>query len=228
MALDATHYVSETELDDEGLTASVFGSSVRRERLVKAAARLVDLYCRHWFYDRTYAEGTELYLSGKGKPYLLLPAPIISVERIEVDWSDLNDWDEVDPTTYRLFDQDNDWQNPKIARIFGNLNPVIHDQTRLPEWPKGKRNIRVRCHLGMTVLEAPEAIKQAVMRIAYHDAELISDRYAEEARALRTGGVETKRVRERSITYRDRLLNGMLTGDPLVDNALTQWRRAIA
>jgi len=226
MALDATHYVTEADLDAEGLTEALMGGATRREDLTSNAARMVDQFCRHWFYDRTYGVGTELYLDGRDRAVLHLPAPIVSVEKVEIDTTGLLNWGEVTLDQLRLYDSDTDWQNPKIVRVRGGSNPLTEGTE--PIFQKGARNVRIQCHLGMRVLGAPEAIKRVVMRVLSHDRELLSDRYAAEDRAARTGSVKSHKVRERSVAYADRLFAGFVTGDPLVDNVLVRWRRSFS
>lgn len=222
MALDSTHYCTLADLTAEGLTTALFGTDARREELVKTASRAVDKFCRHWFHDKTYGSGTELCLDGAGRNVLRLPAPIISVESIEADFYGNRTFTAVDSSTWVAYDDDP--QDPRLVRISSANDPFDTD----PVWPKGVRNIRLQCHLGYLEDSAtPLAIKRAVMRMVAHERELMSADHAVESRLIRQGQVQSKRTHNRSISFVDALLSGFLTGDPMVDNALTRYRRVV-
>ena len=233
MALTAADYVTLADLQAEGLLPGVNIADaqdptvVRTEALVRNAAKAVNRFCRHWFYDRTYAQGSELYLEGDNTAVLHLPAPLISVQLVQTDWTGQNDWQTVDAATYRAYTGEQDWQNPKLVRTSGSALPwAIVNQ--LPVWPRGARNVRLRCHLGMLEDGAtPNAIKRCVVRMVDHERELVANRYGPDERTARQGRHRTKTVDGRAYAYADRLHAGLLTGDEMVDAVLTQYRRTV-
>lgn len=226
MALGAADYVTLAAIRAEGITEAVMSDS-RAESVAKAAARAVDAFCRCWFYDRTYGEGTELYLDGTGRDVLHLPAPIISIEQVACDYTGTRAFEEVQSSTYVAYDSDEDARNPKVVRISGDPN-AVKVGTFDAVWPKGRRNVRLRCHLGWLEDDAtPIAITRAVMRMVSHEKELIGSDYGTDARLERMGAVRSVTTHNRSVSYADVVVAGGLTGDPMVDGTLVRYRRSI-
>lgn len=226
MALGASDYVTLAAVRAEGITSTMV-SDERVESIARMSARAVDAFTRCWFYDRTYGGGSELYIDGSGNEVLHLPAPIISIEQIAIDYRGDRTFEEVQATTYVAYDSPEDVRNPKVVRIDGDPSPLKLGSYDA-KWPRGRRNIRLRCHLGwLEDAATPIAITRAVIRMIAHEKDLIGSDLAAESRARRKGRVTSMTTHNRSISFADAVMAGGLTGDEIVDGTLLRYRRAI-
>ncbi len=201
-------YCTIEDLRSEGFTEEDFTDEALA-LLIEQSGKLIDKITGQFFEPRTMT----IRLDGRGGQNLLLPLFLIGDEIIKVDNEVLNQDEYI---LYNRFYPDDDRHYPKIYRA--------------KKWPAGKLNIEITGNFGYVEedLSTPKDIKRAAMKLAVSYFPLLSDKTAQEEKALQ-GLVISETTDGHSYSLSAEALtniqSGALTGDSEVDAILRTYTR---
>ncbi len=198
--------IAEVKLEGIGGTAS---DPFIQTRIDEACA-LIDRATGWWFESREYNTDAirGIYrANGRGKPWLHLRAPVITVDEVRIITYQEGDDDTetLEATQYRVHasvEAPDDRRNPKLT-IKGR---TLISGFSSGMWPKGRGNIEIDGTFGFMELDpsdgslrTPLLIKRATILLTGHLMPTLGDVDANEANTL--GNVTSIRVADRAETY---------------------------
>lgn len=200
-------YCNIDDLRAEGFSLDDF-SDEEIALLIEQSGILIEKITGQFFEPRTMT----IRLDGRGGKNLLLPVFLIDGETIRIDGEEISNEDYI---LYNRFFPD-DRRYPKIFRSKG--------------WPVGKLNIEVTGTFGYVEedLTTPKDIKRAVMKLATSYFPSLSDKAAQEEKALQ-GLIVSETTDGHSYSLSSsavaNIQAGALTGDSEVDAILRSYMK---
>jgi hypothetical protein len=215
------------ELRDEGVPPSI--SDARITEKIALAEEYIERRCKWWFEPRTLT----LKLSGNGREYLYLPAPILSIASVTIaEPYSAFALNPVDLAALSIYNRvpwvngvDDRW-NPKIVwkpepqaalLIQGDLTT-----RRLPVWTEGTQNITIVGAFGFVDQDgrAPLAVRIACRRLVIRELGRLADPAVDDAKRAKLITSET--TDGHSYTLENAGFSAGFLGDPEIDRPL--WR----
>jgi len=223
-------YASVADLRAEGVTGT--SSTAYTDATVQAAIDYASEYIERvtgLFFEAT--TDTRVF-DGSGTRRLALDVPLLTLTKVEwlqfgSTWSDVTD-----QNTFRLYNRIP--QDQKYPRI-----EIYHSQTHIQTsvfgvWPEGPQNVRISGSWGLvenTGTQAspqyavPKLIAKACKILAVAWLDTIGD--GQLLAVLRSYGVTEERTKHHSYKLADAMAAGELTGIPIVDQILRQYKRSV-
>jgi hypothetical protein len=215
------------EIRAEGVPASV--SEARILEKIELAEEYIERRCKWWFEARALT----LKLNGTARPYLYMPAPIVSITSVTVaepysafainaiSLDELSIFNRVP----WLNGVDDRW-NPKLVfkpapqaalLIQGDLTT-----RRLPVWTEGVQNVTIQGTFGFIDQDglAPLAVRTACRRLVIRELRLLADHEVDDAKRAKLITQET--TDSHSYTLENAGFSAGALGDPEIDRPL--WR----
>lgn len=211
-------YTTATELYDEGLDQTEYDDADYVNSRILTAQNIIERVTGKWFDSRPLT----VKVDGSGAQEIRMPAPIISVTKIERKTSPTT-WEDLSLVQFEVYDDmPFDWDNPIIA--VENFENSIDVGGVALLFPVGRRNIRVTGNFGWVMDSSgttPKDIVLATKLLAKEILPFVGDNSLDEFLAGR--GIKREETKEHHYERFQGAALGTMTGNPSVDLILKNY-----